>query len=660
MKLVKNNNSFAVTHKGKVLIEHSEENPFLYVGIGKEEIKQHLGDFKIKDRTLEKIPMKHFTINGDHVEFTYGDYKLSLKMRIENNRFIVDEIEKSDKINRIYFILKSDKEERFYGCGEQFSYFDLKGRNYPIWTSEPGVGRDPNSIITFKANQIGLGGGDYHRTNYPQPSFISDQKYLFHMESTIYSDFDFSQEDYTEICVWGKPDSFFIEYGESFTDVMNKVTETFGTQPMLPDWLLDGVTLGMQGGTDVIYDKIRTAKKYGIKVNAVWVQDWVGKKVTSFGRRLFWKWKLNEEDYPNFKTLLEDLKKEDIRFLAYINPYLLEDTDMFEYAKEKEYFVKNSSGEAYIADFGEFNCGTIDFTNPDANTWYKKVIKENMIDLGISGWMADFGEYIPVDAVFYNGKTGYEMHNEFPALWAKCNYEAIEESDKLGEIVFFMRSGGVGNAKHCTLMWAGDQSVDFSIHDGIASTIPAALSLSMMGNGLTHFDIGGYTSLFGNKRTEEVMLRSLEYSVFTPYMRTHEGNRPGDNFQYDQSETSLKQFARFSNLRSRLLPYIRSVIEENTASGIGAIRPLFMHYDDEKSLDISYEYLFGRDLLVAPVYDEHVKEWEVYLPEDAWIHLSTKEEYGAGTIKVSAELGNIPVFYRKNSKFKDLFDSIEY
>lgn len=659
MKLIKNKNSFTITHQGKVIIEHSETNPFLYVGVGKENIKQHLGDFKIEDRIIEKIPMKYLNISGDSFEFTYGDYKLALQMSIESNRLEVKEISKNDEINRIYFILNSDKNERFYGCGEQFSYFNLKGRYYPIWTSEPGVGRDPNSIITFKANQIGLGGGDYHRTNYPQPTFISDKKYLFHLNTTIYSDFDFTDDNYTQISIWGNPGSFFIEGAESYPELMDVITSEFGTQPMLPDWLLDGVTLGMQGGTDVVYEKIRTAKEYGIKVNAVWVQDWVGKKVTSFGRRLFWKWQLNEEAYPNFTTLMEDLKKDDIKFLAYINPYLLEGTDMFNYANEHEYFVKKESGEAYVADFGEFNCGTIDFTNPDANSWYKKIIKENMIDLGISGWMADFGEYVPVDAVFYNGKTGYEMHNEFPALWAKCNYEAIEESGKLGEIVFFMRSGGIGNAKHCTLMWAGDQSVDFSIHDGIASTIPAALSLSLMGNGLTHFDIGGYTSMFGNKRNEEVLLRSLEYSVFTPYMRTHEGNRPTDNFQYDESETSLKQFARFSNLRSELLPYIRSVVEENATTGMGAIRPLFMHYDEKECLDITYEYLFGRDMLVAPVYEEGVTEWEVYLPEDNWVHLLTKEEFQGGHHKISAELGNIPVFYRKESEYRTLFDSIK-
>ena len=658
MELVKGDNSFSIISNGSIVVEHTESCPFIYMGIGKETIKQHYGDFKINDKIIEKIPLKQVDFHGDSVVLSNFDYKIKMQMRVEGNRFILDDIEMDDEINRMYFVLKSRKDERFFGCGEQFSYLNLKGRNFPVWTSEPGVGRDRTSLISFQADQMGIGGGDYYTTNYPQPTFISEDKYLFHMNTSYYCDFDFSEDETTQICVWGKPNSLFIESGDTFLDIMDIVTKTFGTQPMLPEWLLDGVTFGMQGGTDLVYERVKQAKQYGINVNAVWCQDWVGKKITSFGKRLFWKWEKNDEAYPEFEKLIEDLAKDNIRFLAYINPYLLKGTDLFEYALSNDYFIKNSKGEAYIADFGEFFCGTMDLTNPKAMEWYKQIIKKNMIDLGISGWMADFGEYIPVDAVFSNGKTGLEMHNQYPALWAQCNYEAVKESGKLGEVVYFMRAGGVGNAKYCTLMWAGDQSVDFSIHDGLASTIPAGISLGLLGNGLTHFDIGGYTSLFGNIRTEELMLRYLEYSVFTPYMRTHEGNRPGENFQYYQSDNCLKQFAVFSNLRKRLLPYVKHVIEENATTGIGAMRPLFMHYDDAACLDIAYEYLFGSDLLVSPVYKQNVTEWEVYLPEDNWIHLFTKESYRGGIVKVPAELGNIPVFYRKDSQFEELFNSI--
>lgn len=94
------------------------------------------------------------------------------------------------------------------------------------------------------------------------------------------------------------------------------------------------------------------------------------------------------------------------------------------------------------------------------------------------------------------------MHNARPALWAKCNYEALEETGKLGEILFFMRAGSTGSQKYSTMMWAGDQNVDWSLDDGLASVVPAALSLAMTGHGLHHSDIGGYTTLFEMKRSK--------------------------------------------------------------------------------------------------------------------------------------------------------------
>lgn len=659
MKLIVEKSTLIIVHNQNVIIKHTDEKPFIYLGIGKETIKQHYGDFKIKDKVVEKIPMKLEAVQGNIIKFSNCGYYISMKVSLMNHGLTIESFEMDARANRIYFMLKSRENERFFGCGEQFSYLNLKGRNFPIWTSEPGVGRDRSTLITFQAEQSGIGGGDYYTSNFPQPTFISDQKYLFHLDTSFYSDFDFSESEETQITVWGLPKGITIDTGKTFLDLMGTVKKKFGTQPKLPDWVLGGITLGIQGGTNTVYEKIRVAKEFGININAVWCQDWVGKKITSFGKRLFWKWEKDEQTYPEFEKLIEDLERDGIQFMAYINPYLLEGTDLFNYASNHNYFVKRPSGIDYIADFGEFNCGTIDFTNPNAMKWYKNIIINNIINLGIKGWMADFGEYVPVDAVFYNGKTGFEMHNQYPVLWAKCNYEAVQDSGNLGKVFYFMRAGGVGSAKYSTMMWAGDQSVDFTIHDGLASTIPAAISLGLMGNGLTHFDIGGYTSLFGNVRTEELMLRYLEYSVFTPYMRTHEGNRPNENFQYDQSENCLRQFAIFSKLRKALFLYIRHVVEENAVSGLPAVRPLFLHYDEEECLDIVYEYLFGRDLLVAPVYRENISEWEVFLPNDEWIHLLSKKHYQGGHHKVQAELGNIPVFYRKCSEFASLFENIK-
>ena len=360
--------------------------------------------------------------------------------------------------------------------------------------------------------------------------------------------------------------------------------------------------------------------------------------------------------YPDLPERIKELHNQGIKFLGYVNPYLVNDGMLYKEAKEKGYFAVHSDGSDYLVDFGEFLCGVIDLTNPEATEWFKNVIKKYSIDIGIDGWMADFGEYLPLG----NGESAMIEHNKWPARWAKCNYEAVKESGRLGQIVYFMRAGGLGSAKYCTLLWAGDQSVDFSRHDGLCTVITAALSAGMSGCGLTHSDIGGYTSLYGNIRTKELFLRWTEMAVFTPVMRTHEGNRGDENFQFYNDEDSIVQVARLVQIHTELKPYIQALVTENAEKGIPVQRPLFLHYEsDVAAYTQEFEYLFGRDVLVAPVIKESAKEWNVYLPDDEWIHLWTGKKYGKGMNTIEAKVGFPPVFWRAKSSYADLFTDIE-
>ena len=147
--------------------------------------------------------------------------------------------------------------------------------------------------------------------------------------------------------------------------------------------------------------------------------------------------------------------------------------------------------------------------------------------------------------------------------------------------------------------------------------------------------------------------------MFTPFMRTHEGNRPDTNFQYYEDEDTMDRLARITDIYTMLAPYTKEMVKMNAQRGIPVQRPLFMQYEkDEKSYDIQYEYLFGNDMLIAPVYLADQSEWDVYLPEDKWIHLWTGKEYRGGDITVKADLGNTPAFYRKGSAFTEIFEEI--
>lgn len=668
LELTTLNDGFALSWQNRLILRHTTQTPCLWVGAGEADIDMFRGNFSIKDKLGEKIALIEAAVipqdAGWNVRFTRGDtVNATLHIGIDAEGRLELKL-KNDSVshNRIWLRLAAKPEDHIYGCGEQFSYFDLRGKPFPLWTSEQGVGRNKQTYVTWQADCKENAGGDYYWTFFPQPTFVSTQKYYCHVENSCYMNFDFSAPDFHELAIWQDQAVLRFECADNYIQLLEKLTGLLGRQPEMPDWIYDGVTLGVQGGTEVCQQKLDVMRKGGVKVNGIWAQDWSGIRMTSFGKRVMWNWRWNGDLYPELNTRIKKWQAEGVRFLTYINPYVASDRDQCEEASKLGYLTKTHDGKDYHVEFGEFYAGVIDLTNPEAYDWYKELIKRNLIELGFGGWMADFGEYLPTDTVLHNGVSAEVMHNAWPALWAKCNYEALEETGKLGEVLFFMRAGYTGSQKYSTMMWAGDQNVDWSLDDGLASVIPAALSLAMTGHGLHHSDIGGYTTLFDMKRSKELLMRWCEFSAFTPMMRTHEGNRPGDNVQFDNDSDIIAQFARMTTVFTTLKPYIKHAVAINSQSGLPVMRPLFLHYeDDPQTYILKYQYLFGRDLLVAPVHQPGSSEWTLYLPQDNWVNLWTGEPYtGGGEITVAAPIGQPPVFYRATSEWAELFTSLRH
>jgi len=658
LEIISRNNDLEIIYKGNLVVNHSMDNPFILVGIGKERIKSHCGNFDIKEKLITKIPLLNYKVlEGNKVEFSYGDYAVECKFSEKNDRLEIEtDYTGENRANRYWFNLHAEENEYVYGCGEQMSYFNLRGRNFPIWTSEPGVGRDNETMTTFLANKDSHSGGEYYNTYYPEPTFVSSRKYWCHADTYCYCEMNFEASDVHTLYFWGMPEFIVLEYSQSFLKLMERLTDYVGRLPELPEWLHDGMILGVQGGTSDMLNRATLARENGIEISGLWCQDWAGINKTSFGTRLYWQWQWNEDRYPDLKNVIQLLDYDDIKFMAYICPFLLKGEKLYSEGKHYGYLAMNKDGEVFDEDFGEFLCGLVDFTNPDAFEWYKGVIKRNLIDLGVKGWMADFGEYLPVDCILHNGKDAKDMHNEWPVLWAKCNYEAVKESGKLSEVIYFMRAGGHGSQRYSLSLWAGDQSVNWDKHDGIPSVIPAALSSGIIGNPYTHSDIGGYTSLYGNVRTKELFERWCEMSVFSSYMRTHEGNRPEQNFQFYDDVNTMQLMAKMTQIRVSLKPYIVDVVKEGSEKGYPMQRPIFFHYEDDcAAYTIQDEYLFGSDMLTAPVVEPNQKQKKVHLPDDNWIHIWTGDEYNGGTITVDCPIGYPPVFYRKNSKYAEVF-----
>ena len=156
------------------------------------------------------------------------------------------------------------------------------------------------------------------------------------------------------------------------------------------------------------------------------------------------------------------------------------------------------SGEIYHVVSTTFDAAIVDLTNPDAFSWYKNIIKTNMIEYGLDGWMADFGEYLPTDSIVYSGDS-IKAHNIWPELWMRCNYEAVKECGKEKDVFYFNRSCYKTAIPYTQSMWCGDQHVDYSDDYGMGSVIPATISMGLSGVGITHSDIGGYTTIIHMK-----------------------------------------------------------------------------------------------------------------------------------------------------------------
>ena len=646
---------FDLHFAGRLVLSHRRDRPALTLARGRSEVTMLRGNFRIEDSPLDVIEPCDCTVLHSVAKFWHNGTEVA-QLRIEAGRLVVQATDPAT--NRIWLRFHAEPDEAVWGGGEQMSYLALNGRAFPIWTSEPGVGRDKSTELTRQMDASGMAGGDYWNTNYPQPTFLTSRWLAVHLDASCYSVLDFTDPETHRVEVWGNTARFELFAADGPLELVGALSARFGRQPELPDWAIGGAIIGLKDGARS-FDRLETFIAAGTAVSGLWCEDWAGVRETSFGRRLFWDWRRDNQRFPDLPERIAGLAARGIRFLAYANPYLANDGLLYETAREGGHFaLRQDSDEPYLVDFGEFNAGVLDFTRAETRDWFAEhVLGREMLDIGIAGWMADFGEYLPTDVRLADGSDPMEAHNRWPVLWAQVNAQALASRGQTGEALFFMRAGFSGVQAHCPLLWAGDQSVDFTRHDGIGTVITAALSSGLVGNAYSHSDCGGYTSLLGNVRSEELMQRWCELAAFAPVMRSHEGNRPDDNLQYDSTPELLACFARWSRVHAALAPYVRHLCDEASELGLPAQRPLFLHYPDDPALwTVQDQFLYGADMMVAPVIEQGMVARQVVLPgEQPWRHLWSGRVYDPGLHKVAAPLGEPPVFVRPASDFADVF-----
>ncbi|XP_018850947.2 sulfoquinovosidase-like [Juglans regia] len=591
-------------------------------------------------------------------------------------------VSESAQFNRVCLTYSSEANERFYGFGEQFSHVNFKGKRVPIFVQEQGIGRG-DQPITFAANLVSYrAGGDYSTTYAPSPFYMTSKMRSLYLEGYDYSVFDLTRHDRVQIQIHGSSVQGRILHGNSPSELIEHFTETIGRPPELPEWIISGAVVGIQGGTETVrhtWDGLRT---YNVPISAFWLQDWVGQRETLIGSQLWWNWEVDTERYWGWQQLVQDLSVQHIKVMTYCNPCLApihekpnRRRNLFEEAKSLDILVKDKQGQPYMVPNTAFDVGMLDLTHPNTASWFKQILQE-MVDDGVRGWMADFGEGLPVDATLYSGEDPISAHNRYPELWAQINSEFVEEwkrnragkvkEDPKEALVFFMRAGFRNSPKWGMLFWEGDQMVSWQANDGIKSAVTGLLSSGLSGYAFNHSDIGGYCAVnlpfIRYRRSEELLLRWMELNAFTTVFRTHEGNKPSCNSQFYSNHHTLSQFARFAQVYRAWKFYRIQLVKEAAQKGLPVCRHLFLHYpeDDHVHSLIYQQFLVGTEILVVPVLDKGKKNVKVYFPVGErcdWQHIWTGKLFREQGCEASVEapIGYPAVFVKTGSTIGETF-----
>lgn len=561
-----------------------------------------------------------------------------------------------------------DPTARVFGFGAQFTHLDMRGKAVPILTAEQGVGRGAQPLTRY-TEAFGGAGGDWWSTYAPVPGFVTTEARGFMLRDCVPALFDLRRPGTGNVRVYAPRLSALLYAAATPSELLELHTRETGRMHPLPDWAHAGAVVGMQGGGEKVERVVAELEAAGTPLAGVWLQDWVGNRKVPFGTRLWWDWQRDAERYPDWHGMRGRLEAKGVRVLVYVNPFLAPMHErpggrpaLFDAADAAGYFVKGPDGGTYLTDQGDFVAGLLDLANPEARAWYLETLTANLLESGASGWMADFGEGLPLDAQLARG-TALEWHNRYPEEWAAFNAElrarlAAATGRRPSDYVTFFRSGFTRSPGAAGLFWLGDQCVTWDRFDGLASALTGLLSGGFSGFALNHGDVGGYTStlppLPRTVRSPELLARWGELMAFTVMLRTHEGNRPQHNVQVYSDAGTRAEFAHAARLHASWRELRVKLMAEAHATGMPVARHPWLQYPtDPACADLTEQFFLGPDLLVAPVLREGATTVAAYLPagSGAWRHRWTGARYEAGAgagawVEVGAPLGSPGLFDR--------------
>lgn len=606
---------------------------------------------RAKSYSIDKMPDNSVTVTaadkGEYHLVSAGKtavrvYKNGIRLVFVNadDNIICEgkEIEKYDD-GAVFMSHKLADSEHIYGLGEDNdAYLGNLDRR--------GTTRD---MITGQRINIGKVTADIPVTFYMSTG--DGAPYGIFTDNSYPMLYDVGKEKADECCqkALGGDMIFYFFCGENFGDILNEYTNLTGKPPMPPLWVQGYIQCRCSyWNWDQVDGLIDTLRENRIPLDCiVFDYDWA---------EYFNNYKWNKRWEGKSPEKIAEYRRQGLHFMASNSgPMLKKDSDTFESALEAGVLARDTDGNTITC--GHYGGELIDFSNPATKEWLRPQL-ERILDDGVESWWLDLTEPEgdPENTVYYDGERN-KVHNPFSLLNTKTYNEITKAHCPEMRPFILTRTGTAGIQKYCTAIWSGDVYSDYKT---FSAHIPEALNTGMSGVPLWTSDAGGFISSTSNAndnrniykndvaRHANLYERWVQFACFCPVMRVHHA---GESAPYAFGEIVTDSVAHYVRLRYRLLPYIYSNVYRTHLTGEPIMRPLVYNYpNDENVYDIKDEFLFGNELLVAPVHDENVCEREVYLPKGKWYDFDYGYEYEGGkSYTVYAPQNRIPVFVKSGA-----------
>jgi alpha-D-xyloside xylohydrolase len=491
-------------------------------------------------------------------------------------------------------------DEKIFGTGESFTRLDKRGQKVVLFT------RDAMGVQTPRMYK-------------PIPFFLSSRGYGIFVHTSTPATFDFGH-DFDQSAVLYTGDEMmdlFVFLGDP-KEVLSEYTAVTGRSPVPPLWSfglwMSRITYKSEAEVREVAAKLR---QYRIPADVIhldtgWFEtDW---QSTFRFSRLF----------TDPKKMMADLLKEGFHISLWQLPYFTAKNPLFPEIVEKGLEVRNEGGTLPAED------AVLDMSNPEAVRWYQEKLA-GLLEMGASVIKVDFGEGAPLTGLYASGRTGWYEHNLYPLRYNQAVFEVTQRAKGEDEGIIWARSAWAGSQRY-PLHWGGDAE---NTNSAMAAELRGGLSFGLSGFTYWSHDIGGFV----DRAPRDLYRRWLPFGMLTSHSRAH-GAPPKEPWGYD--DAFVDEYRRAVELKYTLMPYVYAQAKESSANGWPMLRTLFFEFpDDPTSWTVEDEYLFGSDLLVAPLMEDGPGR-RVYLPPGSWVDYQTGRSY-AGARWHRIDAGTIPI-----------------